>query len=676
MISKTTIFRTSTVVFIFLLGINKIFAQQNVGISETPITPDLTSILEVYSTSKGILIPRLTTVQRNGIATPANGLLVFDTDVDCFMFYSSLSTGWQSLCSSSPSGNTYLISSSVVAPGPSCPAGGVQLSFGFDLNSNTVLDPSEIVPSMNAYVCNGTQGSAGATGPQGPAGAAGLNGADGATGPQGPIGLTGAAGPQGQAGADGAAGTTGPQGPIGLTGNGIVSTTDNGNGTFTFTYTDGTTFTTSDLTGAAGAAGPQGPAGADGIDGATGPQGPIGLTGATGPAGPQGPIGLTGATGPAGADGATGAQGPIGLTGAQGPIGLTGATGPAGPTGPQGPTWTITSDNFTAAGNLEIVTTYPQTVNSTNQAWLVGGNNFGTTATAYKLGTLSNDHVDFYTNNSARGRAVNTGEFIWGNTALVGSSAAGDVLTANKVNGGTANNWAVNGMNTTAGGGSGYFDNTTNTNTYSTLEAIQNYNGSAFAPPAIKGIAIAGNNSQTAVGVRAVTNGRDGYGVWGSRVGTTGALGFGGVFQNGLGYTGALSALSDSRTKTNVRPMENALDIIKNLKGVNYEYDLVKYPYLGLSEGKQYGFIAQELEAVLPELVELHSLDINGCKPMEARDESKNKLEQFKMVNYVGVIPILVEGMKEQQEIIEIQQKTIDELRSEIEKIKIEINKK
>ena len=46
------------------------------------------------------------------------------------------------------------------------------------------------------------------------------------------------------------------------------------------------------------------------------------------------------------------------------------------------------------------------------------------------------------------------------------------------------------------------------------------------------------------------------------------------------------------------------------------------------------------------------------------------------MVNYVGVIPILVEGMKEQQEIIEIQQKTIDELRSEIEKIKIEINKK
>gem|GEM_PF-2370259 len=43
------------------------FAQQNVEISETPITPDVTSILEVYSTSKGILIPRLTTAQRNAI---------------------------------------------------------------------------------------------------------------------------------------------------------------------------------------------------------------------------------------------------------------------------------------------------------------------------------------------------------------------------------------------------------------------------------------------------------------------------------------------------------------------------------------------------------------------------------------------------------------------------------
>ena len=47
----------------------------------------------------------------------------------------------------------------------------------------------------------------------------------------------------------------GPQGPQGNDGNGIASTTDNGDGTFTFTYDDGSTFTTSDLTGPQGSDG-------------------------------------------------------------------------------------------------------------------------------------------------------------------------------------------------------------------------------------------------------------------------------------------------------------------------------------------------------------------------------------------------------------------------------------
>jgi len=53
----------------------------------------------------------------------------------------------------------------------------------------------------------------------------------------------------------------GPQGPAGLNGadgNGISSTVDNGDGTFTFNYDDGSVFTTSNLTGPQGAIGPQG----------------------------------------------------------------------------------------------------------------------------------------------------------------------------------------------------------------------------------------------------------------------------------------------------------------------------------------------------------------------------------------------------------------------------------
>ncbi|MDC0380585.1 DUF1566 domain-containing protein [Flavobacteriaceae bacterium] len=79
----------------------------------------------------------------------------------------------------------------------------------------------------------GVQGETGATGPTGPQGPQGLAGADGATGPAGPQGIQGPAGAEGVDGADG---------------NGILSTTDNNDGTFTLTYTDGSTFTTSDLT--------------------------------------------------------------------------------------------------------------------------------------------------------------------------------------------------------------------------------------------------------------------------------------------------------------------------------------------------------------------------------------------------------------------------------------------
>ena len=66
---------------------------QNIGIG-TP-TPHTSALLEVNSTSKGILVPRMTTVQRNAIASPAQGLLVYDTNAKGFMFYNG--TAWESI---------------------------------------------------------------------------------------------------------------------------------------------------------------------------------------------------------------------------------------------------------------------------------------------------------------------------------------------------------------------------------------------------------------------------------------------------------------------------------------------------------------------------------------------------------------------------------------------------
>lgn len=129
-------------------------AQNNVGIG-TP-TPDASAILELQDNSRGVLVPRLTTVQRNSIAAPANGLLVFDSDFNCFYFFVT-GTGWQSLCGGTGTAG---------ATGPT-----------------------------------GAQGSTGVTGPQG---AAGVQGATGPTGigVTGPTGITGPTGPLGPAGGD------------------------------------------------------------------------------------------------------------------------------------------------------------------------------------------------------------------------------------------------------------------------------------------------------------------------------------------------------------------------------------------------------------------------------------------------------------------------------------------
>ena len=72
---------------------NNLFAQQSVGIGTT--TPDYSSMLDITSSSKGLLIPRLTTAQRAAIDSPANGLMLYDTNTKGFWFFNG--TSWTTL---------------------------------------------------------------------------------------------------------------------------------------------------------------------------------------------------------------------------------------------------------------------------------------------------------------------------------------------------------------------------------------------------------------------------------------------------------------------------------------------------------------------------------------------------------------------------------------------------
>lgn len=85
--------------FILLILLQvKITTAQNVGINTTGAAPNASAMLDVESTNKGFLTPRMTTAQRLSIATPANGLMVFDTDLRCHYIYSTATTSWKSLC--------------------------------------------------------------------------------------------------------------------------------------------------------------------------------------------------------------------------------------------------------------------------------------------------------------------------------------------------------------------------------------------------------------------------------------------------------------------------------------------------------------------------------------------------------------------------------------------------
>ena len=201
----------------------------------------------------------------------------------------------------------------------------------------------------------------------------------------GPQGIQGIQGIQGEQGIQGIQGEVGPQGE---TGNGIQSTVNNGDGTFTITFTDATTFITSDFTGPQGIQGIQGE---QGIQGIQGPQGIPGVDGnriwygdglptafafayqqddffiqttegsetlwgpydavtawaaaSTPITGPQGPQGIQGLPGADGADGTNGLDGADGLDGQDGTSILNGLEDPLLVTGNAGDFYINTATN-------------------------------------------------------------------------------------------------------------------------------------------------------------------------------------------------------------------------------------------------------------------------------------------------------------------------------------------
>ena len=117
------------------------------------------------------------------------------------------------------------------------------------------------------------------------------------------------------------------------------------------------------------------------------------------------------------------------------------------------------------------------------------------------------------------------------------------------------------------------------------------------------------------------------------------------LYVNGEITANSIAGTSDIRFKTNIRPVTNALNKVKALRGVYFNWNKKAFPEKEFGEGDELGFIAQEVEQIVPEIV--------------SKDKTK---EAYRSVKYDKLVALLVEAIKEQQ-------KQIDSLNIKVNKL-------
>ncbi|MCO5269706.1 MAG: tail fiber domain-containing protein [Brumimicrobium sp.] len=327
--------------------------------------------------------------------------------------------------------------------------------------------------------------------------------------------------------------------------------------------------------------------------------------------------------------------------------------------------------------------------------WKILGNANTTSGTNF-LGTTNTQALDFRTNNTLRFRiangnqvqamsngtaalpfyswSANTGMGFWraGTNILATSTAgvermrvnaSGQVLVNTTIPTdpnrfevkGNDSYWLINSYNTGTLSGSGFFHNTSSGNGYNSIEGISAGNNAG----------IWGWNTSSGTGVR------------GSVVNTI--VGWAGYFAGDVGATGTYYS-SDVRWKKNIQPIEkesnSILNKIKLLEPMQYNWNAEEFPGMGFDSSRtSFGFIAQELEEIFPELVTNKKNIPDPTQKPKIRSE-ENNVTGYYMVDYIGLIPILTKGIQEQQQIIESQNNRIEKLEQMLLELKEEIKNK
>ena len=115
------------------------------------------------------------------------------------------------------------------------------------------------------------------------------------------------------------------------------------------------------------------------------------------------------------------------------------------------------------------------------------------------------------------------------------------------------------------------------------------------------------------------------------------------VFGSALASGGTWTA-SDMKLKQNIAEIENATSLVKALRPKTYYFKKDSFSNLGLSDTKQYGLLAQDLELILPDLVQ------TTLEPVRLNASGEREMEEMKSINYNGLIPVLIKAIQELQQ--------------------------
>jgi len=192
-----------------------------------------------------------------------------------------------------------------------------------------------------------------------------------------------------------------------------------------------------------------------------------------------------------------------------------------------------------------------------------------------------------------------------------------------------------------------------------------------------------------------------GYGVYAE---STQSFGIYASTGNGSSYAGYFSGNtyctgsylgSDKKLKTNIKEFNSAMEIINKLKPREYEFRHDgTYEKMNLPTGNHYGLIAQDVETVLPQIVketefnagrsvveqpnvaisaENAAKKLAPAKPTELAKPTpatKDEIVNFKAVNYIELIPIMIKAMQETNAANQEKDRQIADLQNQINELK------